>query len=324
MIARARIAAVTLAAVLAALSVPASAEFPERPIQLIAPYPAGGAADVLARVLGKELEDKLGKTVIILNKPGAGTIIGAQAVANAAPDGYTLLVSSNSTFSMNPAVYAKLPYDPATQFEPVAMVANLALAILTRKEAPYADVKQLVAAAKADPQKLLYASFGNATSSHFAAEMFKSAAGINLTHVPYRGSSPAMTDLLGGRVPVSFDTVVAAVPHIKTGDIKALAVTTARRSSLLPDVPTVAESGYPGFDLGAWIVLVGPAGMPADAKARLVQALGAVMNEPRVQEKLRSIGFEPAFGPIADWRDFVTKDIARMRDVATRANIKAE
>jgi tripartite-type tricarboxylate transporter receptor subunit TctC len=311
-------------AALSAAPAATAASFPDRPIQLIAPYPAGGAADVLARVIGKELGAKLGQPVVIVNKPGAGTIIGAQAVAAAEPNGYTLLLSSNSTFSMNPAVYPKLPYNPASDFEPVGMVANLALAILTQQATPFADVKQLVAAAKAEPTKYMYASFGNATSSHFAAEMFKAAAGIELTHVPYRGSSPAMTDLLAGQVPISFDTVVAALPQIKAGKIKALAVTTASRSSLLPDVPTVAESGYAGFDLGAWIALVGPRGLAAEAKSRLAQALEAVMADPAIPEKLKSIGFEPTYTRINGWQAFVTDDIARMREVAVRSQMRPD
>jgi tripartite-type tricarboxylate transporter receptor subunit TctC len=315
---------ILLAASVALLAAPAAAEYPERPVQLISPFPAGGAADVLARYLGKELEGQLGKPVIVLNKPGAGTIIGAQAAATAAADGYTLFLSSNSTFSANPAVYAKLPYDPATDFEPIGMVATLSLVILTQANSPLKNLGDLVMAAKADPKKYLFATFGNATAPHFAAEMFKEAAGIEMTHVPYRGSAPAMTDLLGGQIPLSFDTVVAAVPQIQTGKIKALAVTTAQRSSLLPDVPTIAESGYPGFDMGSWAALVGPKGMPADVKARLSKALETVMAMPAVQEKLKTMGFEPDYRPIADWTGYVNKDIGRMREIATRAQIKVD
>ncbi len=316
--------AVLIAACAALFAVPAAAEYPERPIQLISPFPAGGAADVLARYLGKELEAQLGKPVIVLNKPGAGTIIGAQAAATAPADGYTLFLSSNSTFSANPAVYAKLPYDPATDFEPIGMVATLSLVILTQANSPLKNLGDLVTAAKADPKKYLFATFGNATAPHFAAEMFKEAAGIEMTHVPYRGSAPAMTDLLGGQIPLSFDTVVAAVPQIQTGKIKALAVTTAQRSSLLPDVPTIAESGYPGFDMGSWAALVGPKGLPADVKARLSKALETVMAMPVVQEKLKTMGFEPDYRPIADWTGYVNKDISRMREIATRAQIKVD
>ena len=204
------------------------------------------------------------------------------------------------------------------------MVATLSLVILTQANSPLRNLGDLVTAAKADPKKYLFATFGNATAPHFAAEMLKEAAGIEMAHVPYRGSAPAMTDLLGGQIPLSFDTVVAAVPQIQTGKIKALAVTTARRSSLLPDVPTIAESGYPGFDMGSWAALVGPKGMPADVKARLSRALETAMAMPAVQEKLKTMGFEPDYHPIADWTGYVNKDIGRMREIATRAQIKVD
>jgi tripartite-type tricarboxylate transporter receptor subunit TctC len=319
-----RVAISAVTAMLVAASSAVAGNFPERPIQLVAPYPAGGAADVVARLLGKALEAELGQSVIILNKPGAGTIIGAQAVATAQPDGYTLLISSNSTFSMNPVVYAKLPYKPATDFEPIGMVATLPLAILTQTDSGIADIGQLVAAAKADPKKFMYASFGNATSSHFAGEMFKAAAGIEVMHVPYRGSSPAMTDLLGGRVQLAVDSIVAALPHIQAGQLRALAVVPARRAALLPDVPTVAENGFPGFDLTVWIALVAPRGIPDDVRTRLARALEAVMAKAEIQDKLKGVGFEAAYAPLNDWAEFVAKDIARMQEVATRAQIKAD
>jgi tripartite-type tricarboxylate transporter receptor subunit TctC len=319
-----RFATVALVTVLLAAQTAVAANFPERPVQLVVPFTAGGAADVMARFLANELEKILGQSVIVMNRPGAGSIIGAQSVASAQPDGYTLLISSNSTFSMNPAVNSKLPYNPATDFESVGMVAKLALAILTQKNAPIADIKQLVTSAKNDPTKYAYASFGNATSSHFAGEMFKAVSGIEMTHVPYRGSNPAMTDLLGGQVQISIDTITAALPHIQDGQVKALAVTTAQRSLFLPDIPTVAESGYPGFDLTIWIALVAPRGIPQEVKSRLAGALQVIMSKPEVQSKMKNIGFEPAYAPIENWTGFVTGDIARMREIATRAQIKAE
>lgn len=303
---------------------PAAAQYPEKSVQIISAYPPGGAADALARFLGQELEKRLGKPVIILNKPGAGTIIAAQAAATAQADGYTLFFGANSTFSTNPAVYTKLPYDPVTDFEPVAIVASLSLAILTPSDSPLKTVGDLVKAAKAEPGKYLFATFGNATPPHFAAEMLKAAAGIEMTHVPYRGSAPAMTDLLGGRIPLSFDTVVAAVPQIQSGKIRALAVTTAQRSALLPDVPTVAESGYPGFDMGLWVALVGPKGLDPNAKARLAKELEAVMATPAVKEKLTGMGFEPTYRSIGDWKGFIAGEISRMREIATRAQIKVD
>ena len=302
----------------------AFAAFPDRPLQLILPYPPGGAADVLGRILAKELETKIGQPVIVVNKPGAGTIIAAQAAATAPADGYTLFLTSNSTFTLNPAVQPNLPYDSARDFEPVAMVSTIALSILTPADTPTPDLKSLIAAAKANPDKLNMASFGNATASHFGGEMFKAAAGIAMTHVPYKGSGPQMTDLIGKQVNAAVDTVVAALPQIKSGKIRALAVTTAKRSALLPDVPTIAESGFAGFDFSSWVAIVTPKGVPADAKAAITKALDAVMADKAIQDKLTASGFEPAYGPIADWPGFIAKDIAAMKTIANKAAIKAD
>ncbi|SDE08187.1 Tripartite-type tricarboxylate transporter, receptor component TctC [Variovorax sp. CF079] len=301
-----------------------AAGYPEKPVQIIVPFPPGGAGDVMGRLLSRQLEARLGQPVIVDNKPGAGTAIGAQFVANAKPDGYTLLLSSNSTYTLNPAIQPKLSYDPIKAFEPLGMVANLALVLVAHPTVQASSVQQLVAAAKAEPDKYMYGSFGNGTVSHFAGEMFKSAAGVKLTHVPYRGSAPAMTDLVGGQIPLAFDSVVAAVPHIKTGKIKPLAVTTAARSTLLPDVPTVAESGYPGYQMSSWIVLVAPRGLPPEVKQKLEQALAASMEDAEMREKLKGVGFEPAYAPIKDWSGMVGKDIARLRKIAEQSQIKPD
>ena len=313
-----------LAGALALAAGAACAAYPDRPVTLVAPYPAGGAADVLARLLAKQLEARLGKPVIVDNKPGAGTAIGAAAVANAKPDGYTLLVSSNSTFTLNPAAGAKTSYDPAKSFEAIGLVGTLPLAVLVNPAVPAQDVRQLVAAARANPDKFPYGSFGNATSSHFAGALFAQATGLKLMHVPYKGSAPLMTDLIGGQIPLSFDTVVAAAPQLKAGKIKVLAVTTAKRSGNLPDVPTMAESGYPGFDFTAWLAVVAPQGLAPEVRDRLVKALQAVMTSPETQEAMRKAGFEPQWAPVADWAGLVNADIARMKAVADKAQIKLE
>lgn len=301
-----------------------AAGFPERPITLVAPFPAGGAADVLARILGRKMEEQLGQPVLVDNKPGAGTAIGAAAVANAKPDGYTLLISSNSTFTLNPALTAKLQYDPVKGFEPIGMVGTVALALLAHPSVTATTVPQLVAAAKANPDKFVYGSFGNGTTSNFAGAMFNAATGLKMLHVPYRGSGPLMTDLLGGQIPLSFDTVVAAAQHLKGGKIKILAVTTAKRSAMLPDVPTVAESGYPGFDMTSWIALVAPRGLPPEVKTRLEKVLATLMASPDTQDKMKSAGFEPTYHAIPDWASMVSADIARMKIVAERSQIKID
>lgn len=301
-----------------------AAGYPERPVTLVAPYPAGGAADVLARILGKKLEEQLGQPVVVENKPGAGTAIGAAAVANAKPDGYTLLISSNSTFTLNPAVQPKLPYDPAKGFDAIGMVGSVALAVLVHPSVTAANVPQLVAAAKANPDKFVYGSFGNGTSSNFAGAMFNNATGLKMMHIPYKGSAPLMTDLIGGQIPVSFDTVVAAAPQLKSSKIKVLAVASAKRSSVMPDVPTVAEAGYPGFDMTAWLALVAPRGLPADVKARLEKALATLMASPDTQDRMKAAGFEPAYSAVPDWAGMVTADIARMKAIAERSQIKID
>jgi tripartite-type tricarboxylate transporter receptor subunit TctC len=321
---RTTIRAVILGACLALPAAPVLAVYPERSVQLIVPFSAGGAADVMARVFSKELEARLGQPFVVVNKPGGGTAVGALATATAAPDGYTILLSSNSTYTINPAINAKLSYDPVTQFEPIAQVGGLVLALLTQADSPLNSVQQVVDTAKADPKKLFYASFGNGTVPHFAGEMFKSMAGIDMTHVPYRGSAPAMTDLLAGQVPLSFDTVVAAQPFLQAGKIKVLAVTTARRSALMPGVPSFAELGYPGYNISSWIAFVGPKGMAPEAKIKLREAIKEIMSDPRVRERLITLGFEPDYAPLDDWADYLAKDIAKMREIASKANIRPE
>lgn len=310
---------------LAAMGGPAhAAEFPERPVTLVAPFPAGGAADVLARILGKALGDQLGQPVVVENKPGAGTAIGAALVAGAKPDGYTLLVSSNSTFTLNPALQPKLSYDPAKGFEAIGQVGSVALAMLVHPSVTAADVQQFVAAAKANPDKYVYGSFGNGTSSNFAGAMFNTATGLKMTHVPYKGSSPLMTDLMGGQIPVSFDTVVAASPQLKAGKVRVLAVAMNKRSALLPNVPTMAEAGYPAVDMNAWLAVVVPKGVPAPVKARLEKALATLMANPEIVDKLKAAGFEPGYAAIPDWSGMVTAEIARMKALAERSQIKTD
>lgn len=302
----------------------AHAAYPERPVTLVAPFPPGGAADVLSRLLAKKLEEQLGGPVIVENRPGAGTAIGATAVAKAKPDGHTLLISSNSTFTLNPALQPTLPYDPVKDFEPIGLVGSVPLTLLVNAAVPVNEVQQLIAAVKAQPDKFVYGSFGNGTVSNFAGAMFNAAAGVKMTHVPYRGSAPLMNDLLGGQIPVSFDTVVAAAPQLKGGKVKVLAVTSARRSALLPDVPTLAESGLPGFEMSSWIAVVAPRGLPADVKTRLGKAFATIMASSDTQERMKAAGFEPTWNPLPDWAGFVNSDIARMKAVAERAQIRVE
>lgn len=305
-------------------AVAAEPGFPSRPVTLVIPFPPGGATDVNGRILGLRLGKELGQPVVIENRAGAGTIIGASYVSKAAPDGYTLLVSSGTTFTVNPAIRPNLPYDPVKGFEPIGIAGRIALILLANSEVPVQTVKQFVDYVKASPGKYSYASYGTGSTAHFAGETILHAAGLKMTHVPYKGSAPAMTDLMGGQVAFSVDTVGAAIPQLKSGKIKAIAVTTARRSSLLPNVPTLAESGYPDIDMDSWLMLAAPKGLPADVKVKLEKALAVTMADPDTRAKLSAQGLEPAYSNAVEASALIGKELPLMRAVAARAHITAD
>jgi tripartite-type tricarboxylate transporter receptor subunit TctC len=319
------LACAALAAVAATAAGPAGAEaaYPSKPIQLVIPFPPGGATDVVGRLIGKALGEKLGQTVVADNRAGAGTVIGAGFVAQAAPDGYTLLISSGTTFTVNPAIRSRLPYDPVKSFDPIGRIGRTGLILLAHKDVPANTPKEFVALAKAAPGKYSYASFGNGTTSQFTGEQVLRATGTQLVHVPYKGSAPAMTDLVGGQVPFSVDTVSAAIPQLKTGKIKAIAVTTAKRSALLPNVPTFAESGF-DVDADTWIAIVAPHGLAPAVKSRLEKALAGVVATPAVREQLLAAGVEPSWLDGAAVGALIEKELPVMRAIAQRANIQAE
>lgn len=298
--------------------------YPAKPVQLVVPFPPGGAVDIVGRLVGKKLGDRLGQPVVIENKGGAGTIVGAAYVAGAPADGYTLLISSGSTFTVNPALNAKLPYDPLKSYEPIGLVARVPLILLANRDVPIGNLKQLISAVGATPGKYVYGSFGSGTTGHFAAELMWSAIGIKLMHVPYKGSAPAMGDLIGGQIPFTIDTVAAALPQLKSGRIKAIAVTGASRATQLPEVPTVAESGFAGFSADSWLAVVAPRGLPADVRARLHKALADTMADPEIRSKLVASGLEHAYEPGEAVTARIEDELPRMRAVAQRANIRAE
>ena len=311
--------------VAAAIASPAHAEagYPSRPVTLVIPFPPGGATDVVGRLVGKTLGEKLGQPVVIDNRAGAGTIIGATYVAKAAPDGYTLLISSGTTFTVNPAIQPRLPYDAQKSFEPIGLVARTGLILLANKDVPAGNPREFVALVKAAPDKYSYASFGTGTTAQFTGELMLRATGTKMVHVPYKGSAPAMTDLMGGQVPFSVDTVSAAIPQLKNGKIKAIAVSTAKRSALLPDVPTFAESGF-DLDADTWLAVVAPHGLPPAVKARLEKALQDTVASPEVREKLLAAGLEPAWQNGAATTALIEKELPLMRATALRANIRPE
>lgn len=306
---------------------PAAAQdaYPSRPLTLVVPFPPGGATDVLGRVVAQKLGQELGRTVVVENRAGAGTVIGASFVAKAAPDGYTLLVSSGTTFTVNPAIQKNLPYDPVKSFEPIGIVGRTGLALLANPKVPVKDLKEFVAYVK-DPahDQLPYGSFGTGTTAHFVGEAFMAAAKLKMTHVPYKGSSPAMTDLIGGQIPFSVDTVAAALPQSKQGKVRVLAVSSPKRSAFLPDVPTFAEQGYPSVAMDTWLMVAAPRGLPPNVKSRLEQALKATVESPEVKKSLEAQGFEAEFSSAAEGEALIQQELPVMRDVAQRANIKID
>ena len=298
--------------------------FPEKPLNLVVPFPPGGAGDIMGRILANEMQQRLGKPVIVQNRPGAGTAIAAREVATAAPDGYTILSGSSSAFVFPHAVKTDLPYDSVKDFEPIGIIGSVALVLITHADNPIKDVKALVAAAKASPGKLALASYGAATASHFAGEMFKSAAGIEMIHVGYKGSAPAMNDLIGKHVAYHVDTAVATKPRIDEGKVHALAVFSAKRSPFLPDVPTFAELGFTSIDLTAWLALALPKGVPAEVRAKLRASLEDTMKNDGVHQKLSKLGFDIDFAPFDDWTVRIGKEIAEMKALAQKAGIQAD
>ena len=313
-----------LAAGLCALSLLAHAAFPEKPITVVVPYPPGGATDILARKLAGPLSQRLGQPVIVENKAGAGTAIGATLVAKSAPDGYTLLISSNTTFTVNAALKNNLPYDPQKDFESVGLIGGSPLVLLAHPKLPANTVPEVVALSRQDAKGLNFGSFGVGTTAHLAGEMFKVMTASNLVHVAYRGSAPAMTDLIGGQIPLSFDTTVAALPQMATGKVKAIAITARQRSPQMPQVPTVAEAGFADYEMVPWIAYVARRGLPAAVSTRLSQALRACLDDPQVKAELQKVGLDVQFQPGRVYDQRVAQELPLLRAYVHRANIPVE
>lgn len=284
----------TAALLLAAFATAASAQsWPAaKPITLVVPFPAGGTTDVLARALADKLGTALGQTVIVESKPGAGATLGADFVAKSKPDGYTLLMGAIH-HTIAPAVFKKVPYDLQKDFAPITTVALVPNVLVVNANNPAKNVADLVAQAKAKPNELNYGSNGNGTAQHLIGTQFENMNGIQITHIPYKGSGPLTTDLIGGQVTMSFDTVTPVLPHIKSGKLKPLAVTTGKRSSALPDVPTLAESGLKGFDIGTWFGVLAPVATPKDITARLNAEAVKIIQSPDFRKRMEEIGAEP-------------------------------
>lgn len=274
----------------------------DKPVSIVVPYAPGGTTDMLGRMLAQRMDPLVGRPMIVENKPGAGSGIGAAHVAQSAPDGNTLLVATSTTLAINPTLYRKLSYDPLKDFAPIGLIGSVPLLLVVHPSVAARSVQELVALSRSLPQGLAYGSAGNGSPQHLAAEMFKAATGAKLTHVPYRGSSPAVTDLLGGQLQLMFSDIPPAVQHVKAGKLRAIAVTSAKRQPALPGVPTVAESGAAGtrnFEAVAWQSLVAPAGTPRELVNKYADALAKVMAQPDLRAKLEAEGFEPVARPMS-------------------------
>jgi tripartite-type tricarboxylate transporter receptor subunit TctC len=316
----------TVFAVAAAWALCAGAQaddYPSKPVKIIVPYPGGQASDTIARLVGEKLGKALGQPVLVDNRPGAGGNIGTDIGARSAPDGYTLTVAS-AALPISKHVYRKLPFDPVKDFAPITLMTITPLVLVTRTSLPVKDVPSLVALAKASPGKITFASSGPGTSHQLSGELFKSLAAIDMLHVPYKGSPPAHVDLMGGSVDMMFDNIVPVAPHVKSGKLQALAVTTKTRAAALPDVPTMAEAGYPNFEATAWFGLLAPAGTPQPIVARLNKELVAILQSPEVKERLTGMGATVVAGTPEEFGRFMGDEINKWGPVVKRAKIELE
>src|SRR5574341_953901 len=293
---------VLLVCIVAAGAGPLAAQaqsYPARPIRIIAQFTPGTSTDILARVIGGKLTEAWGQQVVVDNRSGAGGIVGTEIGAKAAPDGYTLTMAVSSAFGINPTLYAKLPYDVLRDFAPITNIALTPQTLVANPAFAAKSVKELVAAAKAKPGQLNYASLGSGSTSHLTMEMFRSAAGIRLNHVPYKGSPAAHADLFSGQIPVMFDAIPAVLPHVKSGRLRGLGIGSAKRSPFLPEMPTIAESGFPGFEAVGWIGVAAPAKTPAPVLDKLNAEIVRIINSAEMKERLATL----AFTPVGDTRE---------------------
>jgi tripartite-type tricarboxylate transporter receptor subunit TctC len=311
---------VLLVAVLAALAAPftfaqSAANYPAKPVRLVVPFPAGGTTDILARAVAQKLSEAWGRQMIVDNRPGAGGNIGSDLVAKSAPDGYTLLMGTVGTHAINPSLYKNMPYDHVKDFAPVILVAGVPNVLVVNPSLPVHSVPELIAYAKANPGKLNFASSGNGTSIHLSGELFKAMTGVEMTHVPYKGSAPALTDLIGGQVQLMFDNLPSSLPFIKAGKLRALAVTSGARAAALPDLPTLAESGLPGFEASSWFGVLAPAGTPRDIVAKLNGAIAGWLASPEAKEKLLAQGAIAAGGAPDDFARHIGAETSKWAKV---------
>jgi len=317
-----RLLVLALAAGFASLT--SAQPYPTKPIKLVAPSTPGDAPDVIARLVADKLSTALGQQVVVENRPGAGGVVGSDYVAKAAPDGYTLIMGNAGSHGINAAVYSKLPYDIQRDFAPVSQVAVAPNVMVINPSVPASTVAEFIAYAKANPGKLSYASGGNGSSAHMSMELFKSMSGIDIQHVPYKGSSPALTDVVSGQVVAFIGNMPPTVPLIKAGKLRAIAVTTKSRSALMPELPTITEAGLPGFETVAWFGVLAPAGTPPEVVNRLSAEIAKIAKSPEIREKLVAMGAEPVGSTPEEFKAVIDRDIAKWKPLAQKVGIKID
>ena len=302
----------------------AAQSYPARPVRVIAQFQPGTSTDILARVIAQKLSEAWGQQVVVDNRPGAGAIVGTELGARAAPDGYTLTMGVSSAFGINPTLYSRLPYDAVRDFAPITNIALTPQTLVATSSFPAKSVKELVAAVRAKPGSVNYASLGSGSTSHLTMEMFKSAATIQLNHIPYKGSPAAHADVMGGQVPIMFDAIPAVLPHVKSGKLRGLGIGTRARSPFLPDLPTIAESGYPGFEAVGWIGIVAPARTPDPILNKLNAEIVRILKEPDVRQRLEALAFTPVGDTRAEYAAFIKAEIAKWGKAVRESGAKAD
>jgi tripartite-type tricarboxylate transporter receptor subunit TctC len=315
--------ALAVAAMFASGAAWAQSGFPLKAVHILVPYPPGGGVDILARTLGDELSRQWGQSVVVENRPGAGGVVASQALATSPPDGHTLMVVA-SGHATNPFLYAKLPYDTFKDFTAISLLASSPNIVLVRADSAYKTLADLLAAARQKPGSLSYGMAGNGTSTHLAGELLKNLAKVDIVAIPYKGGGPAMNDLLSGQIPISLNNGPESIGQISAGSVRALGVTTAKRVSMLPDIPTIAEAGVPGYDTGVWWGLLGPANMPAELVAKLSHDFVAAVNAPAVKDRLGSLGASPIGGSPQQFEAQIRADYEKWGPIIKAAGIKPE
>jgi tripartite-type tricarboxylate transporter receptor subunit TctC len=307
------------------LSATASAEtYPSHPVKIVVPFPAGGSNDIIARILAQKLSELTSRQFVVENRGGAGGNIGAEAVASAGPDGYTLLVTAPPPLTTNMALYKSLPFDPRRDFAPVALLATVPIVLMVHPSLPVKNVQELIALAKARPGTLNFGSSGIGTTNHLAGELLKRMTDIDIVHVPYKGSAPAMNDLIAGHIPMMFDNMPAVLPQVAGGSVRAIAVAGARRASALPDVPTVAEQGVPGFEAFAWFGMVAPAKTPASVLETLQRDVEDILKMPEVQKRFAELGADPGTVTGVTFGKFLAEDAAKWTKIVRASGATAD